>query len=403
MSFQQGLSGLNAAARNLDVIGNNVANSNTVGAKSSRAEFADAYANALGGSATVQVGIGVAVAAVSQQFAQGALSTTNNPLDIAINGSGFFRLSNNGTLSFSRNGQFQVDKNGYLVNNQGARVTGFPVDSTGRISTGSPSDIHLETADIPPKITTAIQGSLNMDARQPVISAAFNPADSTTFNNATSLSVYDSLGRDHALSLYFQKTAANTWNVYAAENGTMIGATAIGTVNFATDGSVASGGTMTINMPITGGATTPLPLSLDLTKATQYGSNFGVTAITQDGYAPGRLSGYSVGEDGVIVGRYTNGQTRAQGQIAIVNFPNAQGLAPLGGNAWGETAASGPALIGAPGSGTLGVLQSGAVEESNVDLTAELVNMITAQRIYQANAQTIKAQDQVLQTLVNLR
>jgi flagellar hook protein FlgE len=404
MSFQQGLSGLNAASRNLDAIGNNVANANTVGAKSARAEFADVFANAAGGAASVQTGIGVAVSGVTQQFSQGAISTTSNPLDVAINGSGFFRLSTNGVLSYSRNGQFKLDKEGFMVNTQGARVTGFPVDSAGRVSTGSPTDIRLNTADIEPRRSAEVEGELNFDARAAIITAPFDPADSATYNNATSVTVYDSLGQNHTMSLYFQKTANNSWDVFAAEDGVQIGGAAVGSIDFdATTGLVTSGGTFNVSMPVTTGAASPLAMSINFDGATQFGSSFGVTSITQDGFGPGRLSGYSLSADGTIMGRYSNGQTRAQGQLALVNFAAPQSLSSLGGNAWGETSGSGPALIGSPGTGSLGVVQSGAVEESNVDLTAELVNMITAQRVYQANAQTIKTQDQVLQTLVNLR
>jgi flagellar hook protein FlgE len=202
------------------------------------------------------------------------------------------------------------------------------------------------------------------------------------------------------------KSASNTWDVFGANDGVQIGAAALGTVAFQTNGSIDTTATtlpFNVSVPVAGGAATPLLFTFDLTGSTQFGSNFGVTQLTQDGATSGRLAGYNIGADGILLGRYTNGQTKTLGQVALADFTSPQGLQPLGNNAWVETSNSGPPLVGVPSSGSLGVLQSGAVEESNVDLTAELVNMITAQRVYQANAQTIKTQDAVLQTLVNLR
>ena len=225
-------------------------------------------------------------------------------------------------------------------------------------------------------------------------------------HSATSLSVYDSQGNAHTLTTYFVKTAANAWSVFAANDGVQIGAGAVGTINFNTDGSINTGATTlpyTISTAVSTGATTPLVFTLDFTASTQFGSSFGVNKLDQDGFQSGKLTGFSISEDGVVLGRYSNGQARAQGQIVLANFTNVQGLQPLGNSLWGETSASGQPLVGAPTTGNLGVLQSGATEESNVDITEELVKMITAQRVYQANAQTIKTQDQVLQTMVNLR
>jgi flagellar hook protein FlgE len=405
MSFQQGLSGLNASARNLDVIGNNVANATTVGFKASSAVFADVYANSLSGSGSA-VGIGTTVAAVVQQFQQGNITSTSNPLDLAVNGEGMFRLSKNGTVTWSRNGQFQLDKDGFIVNTQGLRVTGYPVGPNGQVIASSPGDLQLSRADIAPTATTSASVNVNLDSRKAAITAAFNANDPATYHNATSQTVYDSLGNAHTLTMYFTKTAANTWSVRAANDGTMIGAGPVGNLAFTSSGAIDTTATtlpFAMSAPVTTGATTPLAFGLDFTGSTQFGSAFGVNDLTQDGFASGRLTGFSVSGDGTIMGRYSNGQSRAQGQVVLGNFNNPQGLQPLGGNQWAETSASGQPQVGAPGTGTLGALQSGAVEESNVDLTAELVEMITAQRVYQANAQTIKTQDSVLQTLVNLR
>ena len=407
MSFQQGLSGLNAAAKNLDVIGNNVANSNTVGFKQSTAQFADVYANSLAGAGGLQVGIGTQVNAVQQNFSQGNINTSSNPLDMAINGGGFFRVSQAGAITYSRNGQFTLDKTGYIVNSEGERMTGYPANAAGGIVTSTPIDLQLSQADIAPKATAGAGIVCNLDGRSSTLAAsAFNMNDTSTYNTSTSLSTYDSLGNPHTLSLYFLKSAANTWNVYGAQDGTSIGSGAVGTLKFTSTGAIDTTATtlpFSISAAVGGGATSPLAYTLDFTGSTQFGSAFGVNQLNQDGYTSGHLSGFSVGSDGVIQGRYTNGQTRAQGQVVLASFTNPNGLQPLGGNNWGESPQSGAAVVGSPGTGSLGMLQAGALEDSNVDLTAELVNMITAQRVYQANAQTIKTQDQVMQTLVNLR
>ncbi|MGY4829986.1 flagellar hook protein FlgE [Sphaerotilaceae bacterium SBD11-9] len=420
MSFQQGLSGLNAASKNLDIIGNNIANANTYGAKSSRAEFGDMYAAALGAGGTSNIGIGVNLQAVTQQFTQGNISTTANSLDIAINGSGFFEVSQGGQTLYSRNGQFQVNKDGFIVTNQGGQLLGYPADNQGVIQPGLAVPLQLPTAGIDPSATTEIEMEFNLDSRAgitlPATAPALDPTDATTYNNATSLTVYDDKGQDVALTYYFQKTATDTWNVYVTANGTSVAVDGAGdpapvtSITFPSNGGAPTApvGAISLDIPASinaaGAETLAIPgIQLDLSGATQYGASFGVTNLTQDGYAPGQLSGLSIEKDGIVMATYSNGQSKPAGQIELSTFRNPQGLKPLGGNLWSRTYESGDPIVGTPGQGNLGVLQSGALEESNVDLTAELVNMITAQRIYQANAQTIKTQDQVLQTLVNLR
>ncbi len=407
MSFQQGLSGLNTAAKNLDVIGNNVANSGTVGFKRAQAQFADVYANSLSGAGGAQIGIGTNMAAIVQQFAQGNISVTDNPLDVAINGGGFFRLSKDGAITYSRSGQFHLDKDGYLVNPTGSRVTGYAAMPGGTLNTGSPVDLHIATGDMPPRVTSQVGALLNLDSRNTALpSAGFNLSNPATYHHSTSVSVYDSLGNPHLLSTYYMKTAPGSWDVFASLDGTQIGAGPVGAINFLGDGQVDTTTTtmpFTLNAPVLTGAISPMTFTLDFTGTTQYGASFSLNALRQDGFASGRLSGFNINPDGVVQGRYTNDQSVALGQIVLVNFANPQGLAALGDNAFGQSSTSGEPLIGVAGTGSLGVLQSSATEDSNVDLTAELVNLITAQRVYQANAQTIKSQDQVMQTLVNLR
>lgn len=406
MSFQQGLSGLNAAAKSLDVVGNNVANANTVGFKQSQAQFADVYAASLNGAGASPVGIGTKLQTVAQQFTQGNITASNNPLDMAINGGGFFRLTNNGATTYSRNGQFQLDKDGFIVTSGGAKLSGYGTTATGVLATGAPTDLRIDTADQSPKMTTEVAALLNLDSRKENLpSAAFDPSDPTTYHSSTSVSVFDSLGNSQTLQTYYVKTAPGSWDVFASTDGiNTLGAAQ--QLNFRPDGAIDTTTTtmpMNFSVATTSGATTPFNVEFDLTGTTQFGSNFGVNKLSQDGYTSGRLSGFTINNDGTLAGRYTNGQTATLGQVVLTNFANPNGLQPMGNNMWTETANSGAPLVGTPNSGGLGQLQSSAVEDSNVDMTAELVNMITAQRFYQANAQTIKTQDQVLQTLVNLR
>ncbi len=420
MGFQQGLSGLNATAKSLEVIGNNIANSATYGAKAARAEFSDVYAAALNGAGASAIGIGVNLTAVSQQFTQGNIMTTDNPMDLAINGAGFFQVTDgNSPVSYTRNGQFKVDRDGFIVNNSLQKLLGYPASGTGIIQPGTAVPLQLPTSGIDPQTTANIMLEMNLDSRlgvtAPAVAPLINFSDPATYNNATSMTVYDDKGQDIALTYYFQKSATDTWNVFVTANGTTVGGTALAptpvtTISFPANGSAPTSpaGAVALNIPAStnaaGAATLAIPgVQLDLTTASQFGTNFGVTNMTQDGYAPGQLNSITVENNGIVMARYSNGQSKPAGQVEIANFRNPQGLQPLGDNGWGRTFSSGDPVLGTPGNGNLGVLQSGALEESNVDLTGELVNMITAQRTYQANAQSIKTEDQIMQTLVNMR
>lgn len=420
MSFQQGLSGLNATAKSLEVIGNNIANSATFGFKSARAEFSDVYAAALNGAGANAIGIGVNVSAVSQQFTQGNISTTDNPMDLAINGAGYFQVTDgNSPITYTRNGQFKIDRDGYFVNNSLQKLLGYPASGAGVIQPGNAVPLQLPTSGINPQVTGDVSLEMNLDSRQaataPTAGPQINYSDPNTYNNATSMTVYDAKGQDIALTYYFQKAGTDSWNVFVTANGVTVGGTAaapvpVTTINFAADGSapISPAAPVAFDIPAStnaaGAATMPIPgVLLDVARTTQFGSGFGVTDMTQDGYAAGQLTSVTVETNGVVMARYSNGQSKPAGQIEFANFRNPQGLQPLGQNAWGRTFTSGDPVLGTPGNGSLGVLQAGALEESNVDLTSELVSMITAQRIYQANAQTIKTVDQILQTLVNMR
>lgn len=405
MSFQTGLSGLNASSRNLDVIGNNIANANTTGMKSSRAEFGDLIASSLGvgGNSSNDAGIGVAVGAIAQQFTQGNINTTGNNLDVAINGGGFFQLTQpDGSIAFTRDGSFKLDKDGFIKTNSGANVMGYPTDKLGNATSVTAQNLQLPTsAPIPANATSSITAEFNLDARAPVAATAVPPTPRTTYG--TSLTTFDSQGNTVPVSLFFERVASTTtdnWDVYDVASA----GTALFTMSFNSAGALvtpATPPTLTIATPST--VTPSITATLDISKSTQFGASFSVSNLTQDGFAPGELTGLNIGENGVITTRYSNGQTLADGQIILADFRNVQGLQPLGSNNWGATFASGQAVQGKAGDGKFGALRAGALEESNVDLTSELVNLMTAQRTYQANAQTIKTQDQVMSTLVNLR
>lgn len=420
MSFQQGLSGLNASSRALDVIGNNIANANTVGMKASRVEFADLYASSLGSAGGVGQGIGVEAAVVAQQFSQGNISVTGNSLDVAINGAGFFQVTlPNGNRAYTRDGEFKLDVNGNIVNNSGAMLLGIAPDpTTGAILPGgavAPLSVP-SGAGIPAIATTAISATLNLDARA-VVNNGGNPAATPPTlvpplaTYGTSVVAYDGQGVPIPVSLYFTKTGVNTWDVWTNDlTGTVPAGPPVKLATSIafdpTNGQIATGNAwlspVAIPMSSVNGALSPAPM-LDLSKVTQFGSSFGVTALSQDGQKPGRLTGINIDASGVILGEYDNGKSVAAGQLQLATFTNVQGLAPVGSGAWLATPKSGDPVSGAPGSGNFGQLRSGALEDSNVDLTKELVDMMTAQRSYQANAQTIKTQDQIMSTLVNLR
>lgn len=436
MTFGTGLSGLNAASKNMDVIGNNIANSSTTGFKSSRAQFADVYANSYYGSNNA-IGSGVRLSSVRQSFGQGNLSFTNNGLDLAINGGGFFVLDNNGSKVYSRAGAFSVDNNGYIVNSQNQKLTGLLADQTGNISNLS-GLLQVSSANINPSSTTTVKTGLNLFANStPPTTAWAGGATPTsdTYNNVTSSTIYDSLGNSHVLSMYFVRADAdaaagapnasspintqNQWYVaFQIDNQDVPALTGtlntdnLYRVNFNNDGSFSTAADQTntglannlipLSLNLSNGAD-PLSFNVDLSDSTQFGSPFAVQSNVQNGYTTGRLDGINIDDNGVLFGSYTNGQSRAMGQVQLANFTNPNGLQPIGDTAWAETYVSGQPLIGNAGTASLGLIQSGALEESNVDLTGELVNLIGAQRDFQANAQTIRATDSITQTIINIR
>ena len=418
MSMRTAISGMNAAQIDLSATANNIANSSTVGFKGSRAEFSSLYALSAGRAGTAP-GAGVRVANLTQQFTQGDLAFTGNNLDLSINGDGFFVIQGQAaTPSYTRAGAFQIDREGYVANAQGARLQVYLPTGDNRFSTGTLSDLRISTADGAPKATSNLELQFNLPASgaTPPLVVPFNPANANTYNFSNSATIYDSQGGAHVATNYYVKTAnANEWRQYLLIDGQVVPP-----ANPANAGddfvsltfSPATGGLATpVNgqvqyadfAPPAGEGFAPISLALDISRAAQFGNAFSVSSVTQDGFTTGELMGISVDADGVIRGSYTNGRVDALAQVAMARFSNPTDLRATNDSSWSETFESGPALIGAPGAGGLGQIQGGALENSNVDITQQLVNMITAQRNFQANAKVISTADALAQTLINLR
>jgi flagellar hook protein FlgE len=404
-SFDIALSGLTAASSDLDVTANNVANADTVGFKESRAEFADVFAAGAVNLNTSQVGEGVRLSTTAQQFTQGNISTSGSNLDLAISGDGFFTVQDpsNGIV-YTRNGQFSEDKNGNVVTATGQALQVYPPTSTGGFNTGSLTDLNLQTAQSTPLATSAGTVILNLPAgTAPPTGGAFDPTNPATYNQSTSTTVYDSLGNSFPATFFFTQTAApGVWNVNMTVNNVLNATT--NQLTFSNTGAVTVpvGGALNFPgfTPADGAAA--MNMTFNFGQTTQFGGGFGVTSIVQNGFATGQLSTVSIDPTGVVSAVYTNGRSTQLGQLALANFPDPQGLKQLGGTSWAETFTSGTHISGTAGSAGFGSVQSGALEASNVDLTTQLVNMITAQRAFQANAQVITTANQLSQTVINI-
>ena len=496
MGFSQGLSGLNTSSRALDVISHNIANTSTVGFKASRAIFADVYAGALTGvNSSIQIGYGSKITAVYQSFVDGIPTTTANPLDMAIIGNGFYVIQRfDGSIAYTRNGQFDINKDGYIITPLGEKVMGVLADENGAIpiSGGAVNPLFVPLGDNPPKATTSMEirsGNLNaddppanavistpdgnsltvnvavgtsvtsnwsvtldydattqtftvppgytltpatvnplnpsavytlsngtdtinftvrgadtaVDGAVTVKAVAFQPNDLDTYNYMCPIAVYDSLGGEHLMELFFVKTGPLNWDVYTRLDGDVATLDGPVSLTYGPNGKLTSNGQYDYQATNLINSAANLDISVDLSSLTQYGSKYAITDYGQDGYSTGQIAGLTVSQDGIIQGLYTNGQTKNLGQVVLATFRSNQGLTSVGDNMWVESPDSGPPIVGRPRTGLNGLISGGQVEESNVDLTQELVNMIIQQRNYQANAQTIRTQDQIMQTLVNLR
>jgi flagellar hook protein FlgE len=430
MPFNTALSGIRAANTDLKVTGNNIANASTTGFKNSRAEFGDVYASSLLGSGSNTPGSGVSLQKIRQQFSQGNPNFTGNQLDLAINGAGMFILDDAGDQLYGRDGTFGLDKDGYIVNNSGSNLQGYMADENGNMG-GTLESLRVEVNNQAPAATSKVELGFNLDAREqvldpnvpPVPANYFDSSDPATYNHATSAKVYDSLGNAHTMSQYFIKTddTNNEWLMEVEIDGEGVsGAGAPYTFSFDSDGSlplpvpdmkIENWTPKLLDESVDPPVLTPngaealaaATIELDLTNATQYGSGFSVDSLNQDGYTTGRLAGIDIDEAGNIFARFTNGEAETIGQVALANFNNLEALKPVGSTLWAQTSGSGEVIVGAPGSASLGEIQAGALEESNVDLSEQLVNLIIAQRNFQANSKTIETANQTTQTIINLR
>lgn len=396
MSFSIATSGLNAVTEQLNAISNNIANSGTVGFKSGRAEFSALYAESQP--------LGVGVSAVTQSITKGgSISSTGTALDLAINGNGFFMVRDSaGTTAYTRAGYFGTDSAGNLVNNLGMYLQGYPVDANGTLQVGTISNLTISSGSIPAKATESIDFTANLDARAEVpATSPFDPKDNTSYNNSYTTQVYDSLGREHTLNQYFVKTGENEWEVHyymddkPVTNG---GVDQVQNLTFNSQGILTNpSGSVALTADIAGADSITIDMSYNGTS--QYGSDFSVSKNKGNGYASGERTGQAIDEDGSVYATFSNGERLLQGQLVLANFTNPNGLQSQDGTTWAQTASSGAPLTGTPGSGLLGSIVSGALESSNVDLTSELVGLMTAQRNYQANTKVISTNDSMMSAL----
>lgn len=411
--FQVAISGLNAASADLKVTGNNIANSNTTGFKQSRAEFMDVFSPSTFSVTNTATGEGVRLAEVVQQFGQGGLDITNNNLDLAINGEGFFNLRDtDGRTIYSRAGAFSLDNTGIVVNSLGQELQVFPPvgNSNTNFNAGTLQSLTISSANDVPTATTAISIGANLNAADAVITAAFDPNDPATFNDSTSLSVFDSLGIAHTATFFFVKTAANAFDVHTSVDGNVpaVAAEATQSIVFDSAGILTTPATglltpINISAAQLGTGAANLTVTPDISDLTQFGADFAVNSLSQDGFTTGRLASVDVDSEGIVFSRFTNGRATALGKVALSVFTNPQGLSREGNTSWSESIDSGVPVNGEAGTGRLGLIQSGTLENSNVDISQELVNLILAQRNFQANSKVIQAADAVTQTLINIR
>jgi flagellar hook protein FlgE len=349
---------------------------------------------------------------VQQQFSQGNIETTGNSLDMALNGNGFFTVTDNGATQYTRAGAFNTNADGYVVNTQGQLLQVYAPTPSGGFNTTNLVNLQIPSGDSAPAATTTGSMVFNLPASAtPPVDAPFSPTDSNSYNQSTSMTLYDSLGAAHTASFYFANTGSGAWDVYEYIDGTAVNATPA-TLQYSSSGALTAAtlpgggaanpeaidfGTYT---PTTGGSA--MDVTYNFADTTQYGDSFGVTSETQDGYTTGQLSGVSVSSSGVVQANYTNGQSTALGQVAIANFPDQEGLQQVDNTNWVQTFASGAAVYGQAGGAGYGTIQAGSLEESNADITTELVNMITAQRAFQANAEMVSTENQITQTVIGI-
>ncbi|MEM9531329.1 MAG: flagellar hook protein FlgE [Pseudomonadota bacterium] len=407
MAFNIALSGLNAAMADLDITGNNIANASTTGFKSSRGEFVDLLASAGFVISSLDPGDGVQLAAVRQQFSQGNISFTGNALDLAISGGGFFSVRDpNGTTAFTRNGTFSVDRDGFVVNPAGARLQAFSVTdpTVPTFNNATTEDLQLLTTQGAPAASTDVELSINLDTTEfDPATPPFDPTNAASYAYSTTLTVFDSLGQSHAATIYFRQNGALSYDAHLVIDGDNAQTTTSLPVTFDSGGALTSAQPMNFGTFTPANGADPINLDIDLTGSTNLAGQSTVNSVFQNGFAVGRLSNIDIDETGVVFARFTNGQSEPLGRIALARFQNPQGLRAVGDSSWVESFASGQVILGDPGGAGLGLIQGGSLENSNVNISEELVNLISAQRNFQANAQVISTADELNQTLLNIR
>ena len=401
MALNQALSGINSAESLLNVISNNIANAGTVGFKGSTAQFAEVYAVTGLNLSSTAMGSGAELTNVEQQFTQGDLETTNGSLDMAISGNGFFVTNNGSGDVYTRDGAFEENADGYVVTNTGANLQVYPPNGAGGFNTSTMTDLQLNTAQSAATATSTITVSSNLDASDTVpTDTPFSTTDANSYNNASTLTIYDSQGGSHSASIYYVKTGNNTWDANLYIDGSSAGTEAL---TFNSSGALltpASGNLAFTPVQPTNGATFPTTINVNVTNTTQFGTAYAAGTISQNGYQAGTLSNVEIGNDGIVTAYYSNNQTTQLGQVAVANFANLQGLQQIGNNSWAATTSSGTAVLGTAGTGQFGDIEQGQLETSNTsDTTAQLVDMIQAQQDYEANSQmlgTVSSLDQTL-------
>ncbi|WP_266171285.1 flagellar hook protein FlgE [Dyella subtropica] len=400
MALNTALSGINAAQSDLNVIANNISNANTTGFKGSRAEFKDIYAVTGLNLNSTAIGSGTRLQDVAQQFTQGDIETTNNSLDLAVSGNGFFTINNGNGVTYTRAGNFHQDNNGYVVTNSGARLQVYPPNGIGGFDGSTLTDLRLVTAQSSATATSKITMTSNLPSSATIPpTAPFNPTDATSYNQAQPVTVYDSQGGSHQATLYYVKTATNTWNANLYVDGQSAGTQPM---TFDTSGKLATpaSGNLTFTPVALGNGSNPLALTVNMTNTTQFGTDYAAGTIAQNGFEAGTLSKIDINNKGVVTAYYSNNQSTQIGQLAIANFANLQGLRQVGDTTWAASTDSGVPVMGTAGAGQFGTIQAGALESSNTsDTTAQLVNMIKAQRDYQANAQVLSTDNTLASAL----
>lgn len=399
MALNTALSGINAAQADLNVIANNIANANTTGFKGSRAEFADIYSVAGLNLSSTAIGSGVSLTNVQQQFGEGDLQTTGQSLDLAINGNGFFAINNGSGVNYTRAGDFIQNSNGYVTTPDGSKLQIYPPNGSGGFDTSTLSDFSWMAAQSNATATTTVTLPSNLPASATVPTGTFSTSDSTTFNNSQPVTVYDSQGGSHQATIYYVKTATNTWNANLYVDGQSAGSQAM---SFNSSGALTSpsNGMLNFGGVTLGNGAAPLALSLNVANTTQYGTAYSPGAYTENGFPAGTLTGLAIDGNGIVTANYSNSQSTQIGQVAVANFANPQGLTQIGNVSWVASTNSGPATMGTAGVGQFGPIQSGTLESSNTsDTTSQLVDMIQAQRDYQANAQVLSTDNTLASTL----